>query len=147
MRRGRSSARDHGFPVTAFKWPVTPEVLYWTPRFFHERYGLPIYITENGLSSMDWVDLEGRVRDFGRIDFLRRYLTEFRRAASEGVPVAGYFLWSLMDNFEWAHGYEERFGLIHVDYASQKRTLKESAYWYREVIRSHGASLDLAPSP
>jgi beta-glucosidase len=144
---GKIVARDHGFPVTAFKWPVTPEVLYWTPRFFHERYHLPIYITENGLSSMDWVDMDGRVRDFGRIDFLRRYLTEFRRAASEGVPVAGYFLWSLMDNFEWAHGYEERFGLIHVDYASQKRTLKESAYWYREVIRSHGASLDLAPSP
>lgn len=130
-----------GGPVTHFDWPVTPEALYWGPRFFWERYHLPIVITENGMSGADWVHLDGRVHDPHRIDFTARYLSELRRAAADGIDVRGYFHWSLMDNFEWAEGFRQRFGLIHVDFATQRRTLKDSALWYREVIRSHGATL------
>jgi beta-glucosidase len=118
---------------------VTPESLRWGPRFIHERYGLPIYITENGLSNIDWVAEDGKVHDPQRIDFTRRYLRELRKAVGEGVPVKGYFHWSLMDNFEWAEGYKQRFGLIHVDYQTQKRTPKESYSWYRELIKKKGA--------
>lgn len=130
-----------GNPRTALKWPVTPEALYWGPRFLHERYKLPIVITENGLSGADWVGLDGRVHDGHRIDFLQRYLRELGRAIADGVEVRGYFQWSILDNFEWAEGYKERFGLVHVDYETQKRTLKDSAYWYRDMIASNGATL------
>jgi len=120
---------------------VMPEILYWGPRFLYERYQKPLYITENGLSSMDWVSTDGKVHDLNRIDFTRRHLQYLERAIDEGVPVRGYFHWSIMDNFEWAAGYRERFGLIHVDYKTQSRTLKESALWYRDVIASNGETL------
>jgi len=141
-RRWEDVTRPQGAPLTALKWPITPEVLYWGPRFFHERYALPICITENGVSCHDWVDTDGEVRDYSRVDFLRRYLLEFRRAAEDGVPLHGYFVWSLLDNFEWAEGYRERFGLVHVDYKTQVRTPKLSAKWYAGVIDSNGAALD-----
>jgi len=128
-------------PLTAFKWTVHPETLYWGPRFLHERYKLPIVITENGLSNADWVSLDGRVHDLQRVDFLARHLRELCRAIGDGVDVRGYFQWSIMDNFEWAEGYKERFGLVHVDYTTQKRTLKDSAYFYNKVIGSRGGSL------
>jgi beta-glucosidase len=137
----RSVKRPTGFPTTRFDWAVEPSCLYWGPKLIHERYGKPIVITENGLSSMDWVDLDGKVRDHGRIDFLRRYLRELRRAQNDGADVIGYFQWSLLDNFEWAEGYRHRFGLIHVDYPTGTRTPKESAAWYGEVIRTNGGSL------
>jgi beta-glucosidase len=137
--------RAPGCARTAFQWPVAPESLYWGPRFMHERYGLPIYITENGLSSMDWVSMDGNVHDPQRIDFTQRYLLELRRASADGVEIRGYFHWSFMDNFEWAAGYRERFGLVHVDYATQQRTPKDSFAWYRKVIESNGASLDADP--
>ena len=127
-------------PLTAMGWPVTPEALYWGPRFMHERYRLPIVITENGMANDDRVE-DGHVHDQQRIDFLQQYLSEYRRAIAGGVPALGYFLWSILDNFEWAEGYSKRFGLIHVDYASQKRTLKDSAYWYRQVIAANGENL------
>jgi beta-glucosidase len=130
-----------GDPLTAFNWPVTPEALYWGPKFFHERYQKPIVITENGLSNRDWVSLDGQVHDPARIDFTQRYLQELHKAHAEGVPVDGYFHWSVLDNFEWAAGYRERFGLIHVDYETQVRTLKDSAHWYRTIIESNGAAL------
>jgi beta-glucosidase len=130
-----------GAPITAFHWPVTPDVLYWGPRFLWERYGLPVVITENGLSNTDWMSMDGRVHDPQRIDFTRRYLLNFQRAAADGVGVHGYFHWSIMDNFEWAEGMKHRFGLIYVDYQSQERILKDSAYWYRDVIASNGANL------
>ena len=101
-----------GAPITAFDWPVTPEALYWGPRFFHERYGLPILITEQGLSCRDWVTLDGAVHAPQRVDFLARYLRALGRAIDDGVPVQGYFHWTLMDNFEWAEGYKHRFGLV-----------------------------------
>jgi len=138
---GNRLDRPEGFPITSTKWPLTPDALYWGPRFFHQRYELPIYITENGCSMNDWVDCDGRVPDLQRLDYHKRYLRAYRKAAADGVPLHGYFLWSLMDNFEWSKGYTERFGIIHVDYQTQERTLKESAKWYREVIASNGESL------
>jgi beta-glucosidase len=130
-----------GAPITAFNWPIAPTALYHGPRFFHERYKKPIVITENGLSCRDWVSVDGAVHDPGRIDFMTRYLRELGRAIDAGVRVDGYFHWSIMDNFEWAEGYKERFGLIHVDYQTQKRTLKDSALWYAQVIASNGEAL------
>lgn len=127
-----------GFPLTAFNWPVTPDALYWGPRFVYERYGKPILITENGLSCRDWPSLDGRVHDAQRVDFLTRHLRQLHRAVSEGVPVEGYFHWSALDNFEWADGYKERFGLIYVDYASGERIPKDSFHWYAKIIASRG---------
>jgi beta-glucosidase len=129
------------YPKSFFGWPVTPEALYWGPRFLFERYGKPIVITENGVSTHDWVALDGKVHDLNRVDFTQRYLRELRRAAEFGIPVQGYFHWSLMDNFEWAEGFKHRFGLIHLNYTTGQRTLKESAYWYRGVIQANGANL------
>ncbi|HEY3780284.1 MAG TPA: GH1 family beta-glucosidase [Fimbriimonadaceae bacterium] len=133
---------EEGRPITAIKWPVTPECLYWGPKFYYERYGKEIVVTENGLSNQDWVSLDGKVHDPQRIDFLQRHLTELQRVANTGIPVGGYFQWSLMDNFEWAEGYKERFGLVHIDYVTQKRTPKDSFYWYKDVIESNGANID-----
>ncbi|MHB9023341.1 MAG: GH1 family beta-glucosidase [Armatimonadota bacterium] len=130
-----------GNPLTAFRWNVTPTVLRWGPRFLQERYGLPIIITENGMSNIDWIALDGKVHDPQRIDFLNRYLLAYEQAAADGVDLRGYFQWSIMDNFEWPEGYKERFGLIYVDYPTQRRVLKDSAYWYREVIKTNGAHL------
>ncbi|MFN2302996.1 MAG: GH1 family beta-glucosidase [Anaerolineales bacterium] len=130
-----------GYAQTAFRWIVMPEVLYWGPKFFWERYQIPIMITENGMSNIDWIALDGKVHDPQRIDFLNRYLLQLQKACEDGVDLRGYFQWSIMDNFEWAEGYKERFGLIYVDYPSQKRILKDSAYWYQEVITSNGAIL------
>ena len=130
-----------GCPRTAMDWPVTPLSLEWGPRLIHERYGRPIYITENGLSCRDWVSLDGRVHDPGRIDFLTRYLRALSDAIAAGADVRGYFHWSLTDNFEWAEGYGQRFGLAYVDYASGTRTMKDSALWYRDAVRSNGESV------
>lgn len=130
-----------GSPITTFRWLIRPEVLYWGPRFLAERYGRPIIITENGMSNIDFVDLDGRVQDPQRIDYTRRHLLELSRAIGDGVDARGYFHWSIMDNFEWAEGYKERFGLIHVDYATQRRTLKDSAHWYKQVIATGGEHL------
>ncbi len=132
---------EHGIGRTVYHWPVTEEALYWGPKFFYERYGKPIVITENGLGLSDWVQLDGKVHDPQRIDFLTRYLRALERAADEGVPIDGYFQWSFMDNFEWNEGYRFRFGLVHVDYQTQVRTPKDSAYWYRDVIASNGANI------
>lgn len=138
-----------GHPTTAIRWPITPACLYWGPRFLYDRYKLPIVLTENGMSNTDWVHADGRVHDAPRIDFTRAYLLELGRAIADGVDVRGYFHWSILDNFEWAEGYRERFGLVHVDYATLERTPKDSAFWYRDVIASNGASLqapgDAAP--
>jgi beta-glucosidase len=132
-----------GFPLSAFNWPITPEALYWGPRFAFERYGKPILITENGLSLRDWPSLDGRVHDPQRVDFLTRHVRQLHRAVSSGVPIEGYFHWSALDNFEWAEGYKERFGLIYVDYASGERIPKDSYHWYAQIIASGGrAALD-----
>ncbi len=136
-----------GFPLSAFDWPITPDALYWGPKWLYERYHLPLYITENGLSCRDWISLDHCVHDPQRIDFMARYLGALQRAMHEGVPVRGYFHWSLLDNFEWAQGYRQRFGLIFVDFATQQRVLKDSAHWYAKLIASHGATLAAASEP
>ena len=128
-------------PTTAYDWPVTPEALYWGPRFLYERYKKDIYITENGVALRDWVCLDGKVHDPQRIDFSVRCLRELARACNDHIPVKGYFHWSLLDNFEWADGYKQRFGLVHVNYDTQQRTLKDSAHWYKDLIQNNGAVL------
>lgn len=126
---------------TNIGWPLTPSVLYWAPKFYYERYGKPIMITENGMASHDWVCVDGKVHDSYRIDYLTRYLREYRRAADDGVELIGYMQWSLMDNYEWSHGYTQRFGMIYVDYPTQVRTIKDSGYWYKNVIATNGADI------
>ena len=134
--------KEHdGAPITAYHWSLAPRTLYWGPKFFYERYNLPIIITENGMANVDWVGVDGKVHDPQRIDFLTRYLKEFRKAGEDGVKIGGYFQWTLMDNFEWAVGFRERFGMVYTDFQTQKRTLKDSAYWYKEVISTNGKNI------
>jgi len=131
-----------GNPRGTLPWlEISDDALYWAARFQTERYQLPLVFTENGLCNTDFVHLDGAVHDPQRIDFLNRYLGGLQRAIADGVPVAGYFYWSLLDNLEWAEGYKDRFGLVHVDFKTQRRTPKDSYYWYRKVIESNGASL------
>jgi beta-glucosidase len=128
-------AKSH--PRTASSWQyVGPEALYWAPRHLHKVWNVPeIFISENGCGTFDAPATDGIVYDSDRVMFLRNYLTMLQQATAEDVPVRGYFVWSLFDNFEWADGYATRFGLIHVDYATQKRTPKLSASYYAEVMR------------
>jgi len=147
VRRGKEGKIEPipfptGFPLTAAKWEMIPELCYWGPRLLHERYGLPILVTENGLSCADWVMLDGKVHDPDRIDFMRRNLLHLRKAGRDGVPLIGYFYWSILDNYEWALGYSERFGLIFVDFQTQQRIMKDSASWYSKVIATRGEALD-----
>ena len=129
--------RKPGYLRTALGWPITPECLRWGPRFLYERYGLPVIISENGMAAHDWVSLDGKVHDHNRIDLVERYLNELEKATEDGVDVQGYFLWTFTDNFEWTYGYSQRFGIVHVDYETQKRTIKDSGYWYRDWIKKH----------
>ena len=124
------------YPHMSAPWLMLgPEALYWAPRHVAKVWNVrDIYVTENGTSAADHPDDDGQVYDLDRIMYLRNCLTQLRRATAEGVPVRGYFLWSLLDNFEWIDGYATRFGLVHVDFATQKRTPKLSAHFYREVI-------------
>jgi beta-glucosidase len=120
---------------------VGPEGLYWGPKLVSELWKVKeLYITENGASSSDQVMPDGHVYDTDRVMFLRNYLTQLQRAVAEDVPVKGYFLWSLLDNFEWADGYDKRFGITYVDFKTQKRTPKLSAAFYKQVIKSNGVA-------
>ncbi|MFE5504251.1 GH1 family beta-glucosidase [Amycolatopsis japonica] len=127
-----------GYPMTTNDSPIVPHGLRDLLVGFHERYREhlpPVYITENGCSFDDVVTEDGHVHDQERIDFLDSHLVAVREAMDAGVDVRGYFVWSLMDNFEWSKGYQPRFGLVHIDYETQKRTPKDSFGWYRELIR------------
>jgi beta-glucosidase len=116
-------------------WEVYPEGLHEVLVRLQQDYAFPaFYITENGAAFPDEVGPDGQVDDPKRIAFLRAHLASAARAIADGVPLKGYFVWSLMDNFEWAHGYSKRFGLVYVDYATQVRLLKASARWYQRVI-------------
>ena len=130
-----------GTAKTAVQWYVTPDALYWGPRFLYERYQTPFIISENGLSCHDAVSLDGKVHDPNRQDYLNRYLLAYKRAAEDGVDARGYFQWSFLDNFEWAEGYNERFGIVYVDYQTQQRFVKDSAYWYKAVMEANGENL------
>jgi beta-glucosidase len=124
------------YPTMYSTWlRITPEAIYWSPRLVTDLWGVKaIFITENGTSSKDVVAPDGHVYDTDRIMFLRNYFTQLQRAAAEGVPLRGYFLWSFLDNFEWADGYDKRFGIVYVDFKTQRRIPKLSATFYREVI-------------
>jgi beta-glucosidase len=128
-------AKSH--PRAASSWQhIGPEALYWAPRHVHKVWNVrEIFISENGCGTVDAPDTDGVVYDTDRMMFLRGYLAALQRATADGIPVRGYFLWSLFDNFEWADGYGIRFGAVHVDYPSLKRTPKLSAAYYSEVIR------------
>jgi beta-glucosidase len=121
---------------TPIGWPIMPEALRETLHQVHNRYRLPIYVTENGLGAHDVPDADGKIDDTSRIEFLSGYIEAVRRAIAEGIDVRGYFVWSLLDNFEWASGYAVRFGLVHVDYPTQKRTAKASYFWYADLIKA-----------
>ncbi len=123
-------------PTAQLDWlEIYPRGLYDTLTRLRTDYPeVPIVVTENGVPAPDVVDPDGGVHDAGRVAFLRDHLAAVRDAVAEGVPVEGYFVWSLLDNFEWAEGYSARFGIVHVDFATQRRTLKDSALWYRDVI-------------
>lgn len=135
--------RPEGFPKTAANWPVTPDCFYWGVKFIYERYQMPMFITENGMSCHDDVSLDGRVHDPNRQNFLDLYISALQKANDEGVDLRGYFLWTFLDNFEWDKGYTERFGIVHVDFATQKRIVKDSAFWYQKVIETNGAILSI----
>jgi beta-glucosidase len=124
-------------------WEVRPELLIETLTWVTERYGrIPLYVTENGAAFPDPARVAGdRLEDPLRVDYLRRHIAALREAIRKNVDLRGYFVWSLMDNFEWASGYSHRMGLLHVDYATQKRTIKASGELYRDVIRTNGASV------
>lgn len=129
----------NSFPHMDVAWlRIGPEALYWAPRHAAKIWGVKsIYITENGTSSTDQPAADGNIYDLDRVMYLRNYLLHLQRATSEGVPVAGYFLWSLIDNFEWMDGYQKRFGIYHVDFNTQRRTPKLSASFYREIIKQN----------
>ena len=136
------SAVDDGKDRTEMGWEVYPPALYALLCRLHFDYKpASILITENGASYSDGPDAAGRVADVRRQTYIRDHLAQARRALDAGVPLAGYFVWSLMDNFEWSHGYSQRFGIVWVDYETQQRIPKDSAFWYRDVIASNGFEL------
>ena len=127
------------YPRADSKWlRITPQAIYWGVRFCHENYrAKAIYVTENGCGYDDEPVVNGEVFDLHRSDFIRSYLRELQRAITDGVPVKGYFLWSFMDNYEWEDGYERRFGIVHVDFATLKRTPKLSSHYYSDLARTN----------
>ena len=133
------AAENH--PKTSLGWVVDGRCLYWTVRQYWERYHLPVMVTENGMAANDIVSSDGACHDPERVRFLDDFLSNLKRAADEGIPVLGYQHWSIMDNFEWCEGYGPRFGLIHIDYQTQKRTVKDSARHYAEIVRTNGETL------
>ena len=146
MRQGEDGEpeyvdREAGAAKTAAGWPVTPECFYYGVKFLYERYHLPLYITENGMSCHDDVSLDGHVHDPNRQNFLDLYISALQRANDDGADVRGYFLWTFLDNFEWDKGYTERFGIVYVDFKTQKRIVKDSAFWYQKIIESNGREL------
>ena len=136
-----SQPLEAGAAKTAAGWPVTPECFYYGVKFLYERYHLPLYITENGMSCHDDVSLDGHVHDPNRQNFLDLYISALQRANDDGADVRGYFLWTFLDNFEWDKGYTERFGIVYVDFKTQKRIVKDSAFWYQKIIESNGREL------
>ncbi|HKJ27906.1 MAG TPA: GH1 family beta-glucosidase [Anaerolineales bacterium] len=128
-----------GDEITEMNWEVFPKGLYQVLGRLHFDYEFPaIYITENGAAFPDQVGPDGQVDDPARLSFIKRHLQMCRRAIQIGVPLKGYFTWSLFDNFEWAFGYRPHFGIVHVDFETLKRTPKKSALWYRDVIQKNG---------
>jgi beta-glucosidase len=128
---------EMGYERTDIGWPIYPEGFYKVLTYITNRYGnVPIYITENGACYND-EPINGKVEDGRRIKYLQQHLTALSQAIESGANIKGYFVWSLMDNFEWAEGYSKRFGIVHVDYQTLKRTKKDSYYWYKKAITNN----------
>jgi beta-glucosidase len=135
-----------GLSTTGLGYEVVPEGLYALLTHLHREYpGVPLYITENGAAYQDGPDRDGRVRDPGRVEYLRDHMAAAHRAIGDGVDLRGYFVWSLLDNFEWALGYRPRFGVVYVDYETQERTPKLSADFFREVAEANAVDADRDP--
>lgn len=135
----RRMAADPG-KFTSMKWEIYPAALYDAVKLIHDEFSasIPIYITENGGAFEDTLTDDGKAHDERRIELIRGYLKELHRAIGDGFNVKGYYLWSLMDNFEWASGFSKRFGMLYTDYGTQKRIWKDSAYFYKQLISDNG---------
>jgi beta-glucosidase len=155
LARSQTVPEEENLPQTVFQapkndtdwtemdWEVYPEGLFQVLSRVYLEYQLPkIYVTESGCSYSDGPDQSGRIRDKQRTSYLRRHFAAARRAMDAGVPLAGYFVWSLMDNFEWGHGYSQRFGIVWVDSQTLQRTPKDSALWYKQVIAENGFEIE-----
>ena len=119
-------------------WEIYPEGIYDLLLRLHNDYLHPnLFISENGIPVPDTLTPMGKIHDQERISYLEAHIRQVRRAMDAGVPVSGFFVWSLLDNFEWAAGYSQRFGLVYVDYATKKRLPKDSAYFYQQVIKAN----------
>ncbi len=130
-----------GHEQTAMDWQINNDALYWGTKFYYRRYKKPMIVTENGIAINDVVSADGQVHDPQRSEFIRRYLSGLKRSADEGCDIRGYFYWSILDNFEWARGYTKRFGLVYVDYQTQRRIIKDSARYYADIIKNNGDNL------
>lgn len=138
-------AKARGLPVNDMGWEIYPQGLTDLLLHLHQDYALPpVFITENGGAFKDPL-IDGQVHDSDRMDYLQTHIAAAAAALAQGVPVAGYMIWSLMDNFEWASGYAKRFGIVYVDYATQQRIAKDSAYWYRDFLRKCHSARSGAP--
>ena len=138
---GDKNVDTTNLPKNSLGWVIDGRSMYWTVRFLYERYGVPIMITENGMSNLDTVNEAGEVCDDIRINYMDEYLRNLKLAIAEGIPVIGYQHWSLMDNFEWAEGYDPRFGLVYVDYETGNRKVKKSGYHYKHIIETNGVTI------
>lgn len=127
------------YAKTDMGWDITPFALKELLIRLHKEYdGIDLYVTENGMAAQDYVNRDNEIEDYNRIDFLHRHFTEAYKAIEAGVNLKGYYVWSFMDNFEWAFGYSKRFGITYVDYKTQERIPKKSFYWYKNVIKNNG---------
>ncbi|HNA73472.1 MAG TPA: family 1 glycosylhydrolase, partial [Candidatus Obscuribacter sp.] len=128
-----------GAEYTQMGWEVHPQALRRLLNRIRKDYPEvpPLYVTENGAAYEDLVTQAGRINDTKRLEYLRRHIEQVALAIEDGVDVRGYFAWSLLDNFEWAEGYDRRFGIVHVDFATQERRIKDSGLWYAETARSN----------
>ena len=130
-----------GVELTLMNWEVVPEAYYNQIMELKNNYDNPIiYLTENGCAYPDKIE-NGKINDNKRIEFYKKYLSAVKKSIDDGADVRGYMTWTLMDNFEWALGFEKRFGLIHVDFNTLKRTPKDSYYFYRDLIKNNGFTL------
>jgi beta-glucosidase len=145
--RSSWDAATGGLPLTDMGWEVYPQGLTELLVRLNRDYPVPpLYVTENGGAFADRID-DGRIHDPERVDYLASHIAAVAAACEQGVPMKGYMVWSLLDNFEWASGYAKRFGIVHVDYATQQRTLKDSALWYQAFVqRQHARRQASAPS-
>ena len=141
--QGPWDVKHGGLPITDMGWEIYPEGLTELLLRLHRDYPVPpLYVTENGGAFKDRL-VNGQVHDAERTDYLLRHIAAVAQAMRQGVNMAGYMVWSLMDNFEWTFGYEKRFGIVHVDFETQKRTLKDSALWYQSFLENQNDAREM----